>query len=163
MSQRVIAYVDGFNLYFGLKSMRWSQYYWLDIPAVVQRLMGPHRKLLATKYFTARITDDPEKAKRQTAYVEALATRPGVQQFFGVYQSHKRTCHKCGDVILHHSEKMTDVNIAVEMMSDAYRDLFDVAVLLSADSDLAPPIAAIRGSVSGEDRASALSARARLR
>ena len=39
---------------------------------------------------------------------------------------------------------MTDVNIAVEMMSDAYQDLFDAALLISADSDLTAPILAIK-------------------
>ena len=33
--ERVIAYVDGFNLYFGLKSKGWQRYYWLDVPALV--------------------------------------------------------------------------------------------------------------------------------
>ena len=32
---------------------------------------------------------------------------------------------------------MTDVNIAVEMLADAYEDRFDVALLVSGDSDLA--------------------------
>lgn len=31
---------------------------------------------------------------------------------------------------------MTDVNIAVEMMRDAFQDRFDAALLISADSDL---------------------------
>jgi uncharacterized LabA/DUF88 family protein len=39
---------------------------------------------------------------------------------------------------------MTDVNIAVEMMSDAYQDGFDVALLVSADSDLVGPVKAIQ-------------------
>ncbi len=30
--QRVIAYIDGFNFYFGLRSEpRWKRYYWLDV------------------------------------------------------------------------------------------------------------------------------------
>jgi len=41
-------------------------------------------------------------------------------------------------------EKMTDVNIAVEMMRDAFQDRFDAALLISADSDLCPPVRAIR-------------------
>ena len=32
-------------------------------------------------------------------------------------------------------EKETDVNISVQMLSDAYEDLFDVALLLTEDSD----------------------------
>jgi uncharacterized LabA/DUF88 family protein len=39
---------------------------------------------------------------------------------------------------------MTDVNIAVEMMSDAFLDRFDVALLVSADSDLVGPVYAVQ-------------------
>jgi len=39
---------------------------------------------------------------------------------------------------------MTDVNIAVELMSDAFQDAFDVALLVSADSDLTGPIQTVR-------------------
>jgi hypothetical protein len=39
---------------------------------------------------------------------------------------------------------MTDVNIAVAMLSDAYHDLFDTAILVSGDSDLTAPILEIR-------------------
>jgi uncharacterized LabA/DUF88 family protein len=39
---------------------------------------------------------------------------------------------------------MTDVNIAVELLQDAFDDRFDVALVVSADSNLVPPIAAVR-------------------
>ena len=42
------------------------------------------------------------------------------------------------------NEKMTDVNIAVELLSDAFQDRYDTAFLISADSDLVPPINRIR-------------------
>ena len=29
IQERVIAYIDGFNLYFGLKAKGWRQFYWL--------------------------------------------------------------------------------------------------------------------------------------
>ena len=35
---------------------------------------------------------------------------------------------------------MTDVNIGVELMKDAYENRFDMAFLISADSDLVPVI-----------------------
>jgi uncharacterized LabA/DUF88 family protein len=41
-------------------------------------------------------------------------------------------------------EKMTDVNIAVELMQDAFQDSFDTAILISADSDLVGPVAAVQ-------------------
>jgi hypothetical protein len=39
---------------------------------------------------------------------------------------------------------MTDVNIAVELLTDAFEDRFDTALLVSADSDLQPPLQKIR-------------------
>jgi uncharacterized LabA/DUF88 family protein len=39
---------------------------------------------------------------------------------------------------------MTDVNISVELMKDAFRDRFDIAFLISADSDLVSPIRTVR-------------------
>ena len=41
-------------------------------------------------------------------------------------------------------EKMTDVRIATEMLTDAFNNRFDEALLVSGDSELAPPIHAIR-------------------
>jgi len=38
---------------------------------------------------------------------------------------------------------MTDVNISVEMMTDALQDKFDIALLISADSDLVGPVKAV--------------------
>ncbi|MCZ6653815.1 MAG: NYN domain-containing protein [Planctomycetota bacterium] len=45
---------------------------------------------------------------------------------------------------LSHEEKMTDVNRATEMLTGAFENRFDTAVLVSADSDLVVPIEAVR-------------------
>ena len=39
---------------------------------------------------------------------------------------------------------MTDVNIAVQLLSDAQDDVFDTAIVISADSDLTSPVQAVR-------------------
>lgn len=39
---------------------------------------------------------------------------------------------------------MTDVNIAVEMLTDALQDCFDIALLVSADSDLVGVVKNVR-------------------
>lgn len=51
-----------------------------------------------------------------------------------------RTCNVCGNIAPIPSEKMTDVKIAVELLSDAYQNKFDTAILISADSDLTAPV-----------------------
>ena len=142
--ERVIAYVDGFNLYFGLKSKGWNRYYWLNIQLLAQNLLKPDQRLLTTKYFTARIASPPDKQRRQATYIEALETLNDFQIFYGKYQLNPRHCSHCGFQDEVPNEKMTDVNITVEILKDAYQDKFDVALLISADSDLVPPLKTVK-------------------
>jgi hypothetical protein len=45
---RVAAYVDGFNLYFGVKEARFKRLYWLDVVALAGSLLKPDQRLVAT-------------------------------------------------------------------------------------------------------------------
>ena len=40
--QRVAAYIDGFNLYYGLRSKGWQRYYWVDMNLLVGKLLAPY-------------------------------------------------------------------------------------------------------------------------
>ncbi len=53
-------------------------------------------------------------------------------------------CFRCKNTWRKKEEKKTDVNIAVRILEDAYDDRFDSAVVVSGDSDLTPPIKAVR-------------------
>jgi uncharacterized LabA/DUF88 family protein len=142
--ERVVAYIDGFNLYFGLKSSHWRRYYWLNLQSLSQSLLQAGQTLECTKYFTARIIDPPDKQRRQNIFLEALNTVEGIRIFYGKYQLNPRQCRKCGFEEKVPSEKMTDVQIAVELLADAFQDTFDTALVISADSDLTPPIRMVR-------------------
>jgi hypothetical protein len=142
--QRVITCVDGFNLYFGLKSAGYRHLYWLDVAALSRALLKGPQQLVCAKYFTSRISGPPDKVKRQGLYIEALQTLTDCRCFFGHYLTQSRTCRRCGNVESIPTEKMTDVNIAVALLSDAFLDAFDTAIVISADSDLTSPITAIR-------------------
>jgi len=141
---RVIAYVDGFNLYYGLRSKHWRWFYWLNIQSMVQRLLKPDQTLTVTKYFTSIVDSPPVKHQRQNEFLEVLRTLTDFKIYYGHYLSDTVTCVNCGYSYQAFHEKMTDVNIAVELMSDAYQDTFDIALLVSADSDLVGPIQAMR-------------------
>ncbi len=145
--QRVIAYIDGFNFYFGLKDSGYRRYYWLNLCQMVQHLLKPYQQLSVVKYFTTRISRPAEKVKRQVAYLEALATLSGLEVFYGHYLQKPVQCIKCGNRWLTSEEKMTDVNIATEMAFDALNNCFDTAFLITADSDLVPPVNRIRKQV----------------
>lgn len=145
--QRVIMYVDGFNLFYGLRASGWRRYYWLDLRRLAQNLLRPGQQLKAVRYFTARVEADPRdpgKRTRQNGYLEALATLPDLTIHYGYFQSKSQQCNRCGAIWQTYEEKMTDVNIAVEMLRDAQDDAFDSAVLVSGDGDLTGPILAVR-------------------
>ena len=140
MADRVIAYIDGFNLYYGLKEMRWQRYYWLNLAELTRLLLPADQQLVVVKYFTALVSStraDPDKNRRQTTFLEALLTLPNLRIFYGHYLQKQVQCRRCGAIWVTHEEKKTDVNIAAELLNDAYSDAFDVALLASADSDLA--------------------------
>jgi len=143
-TERVVCYVDGFNLYFGLRESQFQRYYWLNLFVLAGHLLRRAQTLIALKYFTARVSSPPDKQRRQATFLEALQTVPGIEIFEGHYLAKQVRCRKSNAVWTSHEEKMTDVQIATELLADAYQDRFDTALLISADSDLVPPVRAIR-------------------
>lgn len=132
--EAVIAYVDGFNLYHGLKDVNLRRGYWLDIPALCRELLKPHQDLVLVKYFTARVKKPRESGRRQGIYLKALKIRGGIRIVKGRHKPKEYVC-QCGRRVTIGAEKRTDVNIAVEMISDAHQQQFDMAMLISGDTD----------------------------
>ena len=70
---RMFVYVDGFNLYYGvLKGTSWK---WLDLVALVEKVLQQHHDILKVKYFTARVSGTPtdqSKRQRQEVYLRTL-------------------------------------------------------------------------------------------
>jgi uncharacterized LabA/DUF88 family protein len=62
----------------------------------------------------------------------------------GKFLAKKSTCRSCGHSYIFHEEKQTDVDIATQMIRDVVLDRCDITILVSADSDLIPPINFIR-------------------
>ena len=147
MTRRVAVYVDGFNLYYGLRSKGWRRYYWLDLRGLSEQLLRPGQRLVMVRYFTAGVfaePHDPDKPVRQNTYLEALGTLPDLHVHKGYYRAKEQRCFACGAVWQTYEEKTTDVNIAVELLGDAQDDVFDTAIVVSGDGDLAGPIRAVR-------------------
>jgi len=118
----------------------------------------PHNTIKEVKYFTARVTprpSDPDQAVRQQLYLRALRTLPGVSIHFGHFLSHEVMMplvpipgqpQRYARVI-RTEEKGSDVNLATHLVHDAHRGRFDVAVIVSNDSDLLEPIKIVRGEL----------------
>ena len=150
---RTVAYIDGFNLYYGaLKSTGWK---WLDLVTLLKNLLQPHHKIVKVKYFTTKVSAtgrDPSASERQDVYLQALQRyRPEVKVYFGHFMHHpvrmplaepfqdQRTAE-----VIKTEEKGSDVNLAVHLLNDAWLNVYDCAVLVSNDSDIAEAMRLVR-------------------
>jgi len=153
---RTIVYVDGFNLYYGLKDAGLTRLKWLNVHTMAASLVRLPFVLSQTKYFTARVAgahpgDSQEKAarreagrRRQAVYLEALETVRCLAIYEGTYYLKRDHCRSCNADFVRPEEKMTDTNIATELVTDAFLNRYDCAVVVSGDSDLVPPIRTVK-------------------
>jgi uncharacterized LabA/DUF88 family protein len=143
--RRTIAYVDGFNLYHGVRELTGRKYLWLDLEALCGPLLGGDAELLKIRYFTARVRSNPPSEQRQDTYLQTfVAYRPAVEITEGRFQKQTRRCRSCAAQWTMYEEKESDVNIAISLVEDSVLDRFDTALLISGDSDLGPAVKAAK-------------------
>lgn len=90
MSRRAIAYIDGYNLYYGL--LKGTPYKWLDLWAFSRALLLADIELVAVKYFTAPIRTYPHDlaaSDRQKIYLQAISAVGNVEVIHGFYSKNK--------------------------------------------------------------------------
>ncbi|OUI79239.1 NYN domain-containing protein [Acetobacter orientalis] len=152
---RTSVYIDAFNLYFG--SLKGTPHRWLDLEALCRTYL-PGNLVTSIKYFTAKVSarpNDPQQPIRQQTYLRAIETLPTVEIIYGHYLSHIVTARLATPVsgqspfvkIIKTEEKGSDVNLATHLLNDAHLNLFDVAVVISNDSDLLEPIKLVRANL----------------
>jgi hypothetical protein len=135
MPLRAALYVDGFNLYHALNDLEQPHLKWLNLWDLGKRmLMDSEERMELVRYCTAIKGGDQGKTARHTEYITALQFY-GVEVQKGHFIVDQVDCHSCGHVWDKPQEKETDVNIALHLIDDAYQNAFDVAYLLSSDSD----------------------------
>jgi len=150
---RVNAYIDGFNLFYGaLKHPDRKKYRWLNVEKMIKSIYTPTQKYGINKinFYTARIvphstTDDAPK--NQQLYFNALKTIPNIQIILGnfIAKPTKFPRHPISTPpeiveVLKTEEKGSDVNLASHIVLDAALDNFDIAVVVTNDTDLFEPL-----------------------
>ena len=144
--QRIIFYIDGFNFYFGIRRARkinseWGKCYWIDMVKLCESFLGENQCLEKVVYFTATPLSQ-EKSSRQSAFLNAnkLTNAERFEVVRGKYMEKNFECPFCHSNITKPEEKKTDVNISVRMLVDCMENKMDAIALVSADSDLIPPL-----------------------
>ena len=148
--ERVNVYIDGFNFFHGLRTMRktdpdWQKFYWLDMVKLFDHFILPGQTLQKVYYFSAP-DHVPERRLRQEIFFRAnWLMNPGrFDVIYGKYYPKKLKCKLCTGRYKTHEEKRTDVNICAYMMSDCALNNVDALMLVTADSDLITPIEMMR-------------------
>lgn len=151
---RTIVYVDGFNLYYGsLKGRRSIR--WFDMWAYFEKHLPPTCVLAKIKYFTARVAaspSDPDAPTRQDAYLRALKAHLGnrveiIEGHFSVKNVRMPLSVPPPNTVevIKTEEKGSDVNLAVELVNDAWLGVFDAAAVVSNDADLSRAMKIAKG------------------
>jgi uncharacterized LabA/DUF88 family protein len=148
---KTIVYVDGFNLYYGC--LKNTPYKWVNLKTLAASLLKPENDIVGVKYFTAHVKarpKDPQQPIRQQTYLRALKTLPETTVVLGHFLSKKERMVRAdgqGTVeVIRTDEKGSDVNLATHLLMDAFWNRFDLAVLITNDSDLVEPVRQVRAA-----------------
>lgn len=157
---RTTVYIDGFNLYYRMLKGK-PGVKWLNPKTLAEVVLNPTHVINRVNYYTARISaraNDPDAPARQAIYLKALSTIPEVSVHEGSFLTSEPwmalaqplSARPAGytwalpapDVVkvMKTEEKGSDVNLASHLVRDAFQDKFDVAVILTNDSDLVEPV-----------------------
>lgn len=138
--RRVQCYIDGFNLYHAIAALREDHLKWLNLRSLATAFIIPSQETLnEIFYFSAYATWRPSAQIKHREYVRALESH-GVTPILGHFKKKPMSCNRCGASWDTHEEKASDVNFAIKLIEQAHYDQFDRALIITADSDLCPPI-----------------------
>jgi uncharacterized LabA/DUF88 family protein len=156
---RTIVYIDGFNLYYRMLKARPSDK-WLNPKLLAQALL-PKNKIIQVNYYIARVSaraHDPDAPARQATYLSALATIPEIKIHEGSFMvsepwmplasppQSRPNGYAWGPnapslvKVVKSEEKGSDVSLGAHLVRDAFTNAFDVAAVITNDSDLVEPI-----------------------
>ncbi len=164
---RAVLLIDGNNWYHGLKGIG-IQSTTLDYHKVAEKLLINDRRLIEIRYYVGKVASNLARIRRQEKFLKVLRlqdvsvslgrieqrqispkenpTANSIKKIIDEYGTHIRQDIRtellriCNMTIPTYVEKQVDVQIAVDLVSMAQRNEYDVAYLLSADGDFVPAV-----------------------
>ncbi len=145
--------VDGFNLYHSVREASKDTHKstkWLNIKSLclsyihqVGSVTKSQVSLKSIYYFSALATHleprDPDIIKRHMSFIKCLKDT-GVTVELNQFKPKEIRCPHCKKKFIKYEEKETDVSIALKLIEIFTNNECDTAVLITGDTDLAPPV-----------------------
>lgn len=134
MEKRISIYIDGANFVYGLKSLnpRYSDYHF-DFKNFIKKIIGKN-KLIDIFYYNASLKQEinPRRFKEQQKLIARLRKMP---QCKVILCKRQKRFNKEDEE--YYTIKGDDINLALDMLNDAWENKYDLAVLISGDGDFA--------------------------
>ena len=131
--ERIAIFIDGSNLYHSLKNLGISS---IDFQKLIN-LLKRERLLVSVFYYNAPldISIDSKKYWEQQKFFDVLRKIPDFHVILCRLRKHKRI-----DGSFNFEVKGDDVHLTVDLVSGAYENLYDTALIVSGDEDFVPAI-----------------------
>jgi len=158
MAERAFVYIDGLNFYYGL--VKNTRYKWLDFSKLMRKVLPTNFDILKIKYFTTIVKpfpNDLQAPQRQMFFIRALEkVDKNLEIFYGSFLVNPKWRYLKSPIIdstgqtiskvrvMEPEEKGSDVNLAIHLLNDSWLNLFDWAVVVSNDSDLAESLRLVK-------------------
>lgn len=141
---KTACYIDGFNLYHSIDALKNDRLKWLNLWKLADTFIRKDEVLDRVVYFTALMKWEREKLARHKAYLAALKS-VGVESIVSEFQKSNRHCRDHNRYCGFQEEKKTDVELSTRILCDCFGGEIDRVILVTADSDQVPTVAAVRG------------------
>ncbi|MFC1682326.1 NYN domain-containing protein [Nanoarchaeota archaeon] len=130
--ERVMIFIDGSNLYYSLRDLKIKK---IDFKKMLASLTE-NKLLVSTFYYNAPLDISVNKKKYwdQQKFFSFLRKIPDFKVILCRMRKHKKDGELFFDV------KGDDVHLAVDLVSGAYENLYDTAIIISGDEDFVPAI-----------------------
>jgi len=136
-NERVFIIIDGSNFYHRLKELKLNNLLPFDYEKFGQFLLGK-RSAVVKKYYIGAIREERNNLRSKELMI-------GQQKLIGKLQKENWQV-EFGHILKTdgYREKGVDVLMVVDLLSGAYENLYDTAILVSSDTDLIPALAKVR-------------------
>lgn len=141
-AERIAIFVDGSNLYHYLRELGLTGLIEFDYKAFAQ-FLARGRSIVSATYYIGKVRSQGdakgEELRRWQQKLVARLQNMGWRVEYGHMMQH--------DGVF--TEKGVDVHIAVDLLTGAYDNRYDTAVLVSSDTDLIPAVHGVRRKKKG--------------
>ncbi len=136
MTEGVMIFIDGSNLYHSLKNI-FSRTN-LDIGKFCRNILG-RRKLVRIYYYNAKVgmKEEPERYRHQQAFFAGVNTIPYSELRLGrlVYINWPNVPPY---------EKGVDIQLTTDLLTHSFKNNYDVAILVAGDTDYVGALQAVK-------------------